>query len=251
MRIRCAWARSSAMGQLQGRSGDRICVCGSNRHRRTHAKRNIGRGGLRWKEVRPATALRLRGHSQTRSCAFGQQAVSSRFGFAHDTAGLLQRSTHVTPPLTASGSEPAHAGAGLPPQGCYTCIVTQITKHQAISPKQASRRSSPIDKALNPELFKALSDPTRVKLLACLAKCGRGCSVTEVAECCSVDFSVVSRHLALLADAGVLEARKEGRTMFYQVEYETLCGSLRALADAIQDCRPDGACCGTDCKGKY
>lgn len=129
-------------------------------------------------------------------------------------------------------------------------MMTQIRKNRSITPRQASRRSSPIDKALDPELFKALSDPTRIKLLACLAKCGRTCSVTEVAECCSVDFSVVSRHLAMLAAAGVLEARKEGRTMFYQVQYESLCASLRALAEAIEDCCPDGSCCGADGKGQ-
>ena len=112
-----------------------------------------------------------------------------------------------------------------------------------MTPKQASRTRSSLDKALDPELFKALSDPTRIKLLACLAKCGRGCSVTEVAECCSVDFSVVSRHLALLADANVLEARKEGRTVYYTVRYEQLTQSLRAIADALDDCCSDESCC--------
>lgn len=125
--------------------------------------------------------------------------------------------------------------------------MTQITKHPPATPKQASRRSSPIDKALDPNLFKALSDPTRVKLLACLAKCGRMCSVTEVAECCSVDFSVVSRHLSMLADAGVLDARKQGRTMFYGVQFERVCESLRALADAFEHCCPDGSCCSGQC----
>ena len=126
-------------------------------------------------------------------------------------------------------------------------MMTQVTKQPPRTPKQASKRSSPLDKALDPELFKALSDPTRIKLLACLAKCGRFCSVTEVAECCSVDFSVVSRHLSMLADAGVLESRKEGRTMFYQVKYETLCDSLRTLADAFEACCSDGSCCDGKC----
>ena len=128
--------------------------------------------------------------------------------------------------------------------------MTQVTKYKPMTPKQASRRTAAIDKVLDPEFFKALSDPTRVKLLACLAKCGRMCSVTEVAECCSVDFSVVSRHLSMLADAGVLASRKEGRTMYYQVQYEDLSNSLRALADAFDNCCPDGSCCATACNGK-
>jgi DNA-binding transcriptional ArsR family regulator len=98
-------------------------------------------------------------------------------------------------------------------------------------------------------LFKAFSDPTRLSLVACIAKCGRGCSVGEVAECCSVDMSVVSRHLALLARSGVLEAKKEGRTVVYRVRYVELCTSLRSLADALDECCPaaGGACNGKCC----
>ncbi|MFG0274128.1 MAG: ArsR/SmtB family transcription factor [Phycisphaerales bacterium] len=115
------------------------------------------------------------------------------------------------------------------------------------SPKQAARRRGPIDRALDPELFRALSDPTRVQLLACIAKCGRGCSVGEVAECCDVDLSVVSRHLKHLATAGALASSKDGRTVRYRVRYGALAQGLRALADAIDACCPDGACESEDC----
>lgn len=149
------------------------------------------------------------------------------------------------------------------------CMMTQINKQEDASPpmrrgKPTSERNPseqtppspklalaccwPIDQLLAPRLFKALGDPTRATLLACLAKCGRACSVGEVAECCSVDFSVVSRHLALLAQCGILEADKKGRTVFYRVCYRELSGALRALADAIDECCPgDGeGCCGNE-----
>lgn len=107
-----------------------------------------------------------------------------------------------------------------------------------MSPKQAAASCRPVDDLLDPELFKALCDPTRAKLLSCLIKCGRPCSVSEVAECCSVDFSVVSRHLALLDRAGVLASTKNGRTVSYTMQYEELCRTLRKLADAVEDCAP-------------
>jgi DNA-binding transcriptional ArsR family regulator len=125
-----------------------------------------------------------------------------------------------------------------------TCIMTQISKYPA-TPKQAAARKGRLDSSLDAALFKALSDPTRLSLLACIAKCGRGCSVSEVAECCSVDFSVVSRHLQVLAQAGVLEAAKEGRIVRYRVRYTELMGTLRGLADALEQCCPD---CATDCE---
>ncbi len=121
--------------------------------------------------------------------------------------------------------------------------MTQITKHPPSTPRQAARRPAPLDRALDADLFKALSDPTRLRLLACLAKCSRFCSVTEVAECCSVDFSVVSRHLAMLADAGVLDSRKDGRTMFYQVRYEHMSDAFRAVASAFDNCCPPDSSC--------
>lgn len=131
--------------------------------------------------------------------------------------------------------------------------MTQVRKRRLpATPKQAAACCGPVDKLLDPEFFKAFSDSTRVSLVSCIAKCGRGCSVGEVAECCSVDYSVVSRHLALLARSGVLQARKEGRTVFYRVRYAELCRTLRALADALEGCCPqtggkDGACCNGRC----
>ena len=105
-----------------------------------------------------------------------------------------------------------------------------------------------MDRRLDTELFKSLGDPTRARLLACLVKCGRPCSVTEVAECCDVDFSVVARHLSLLARAQILDARKEGRIVWYQARCADLCKRLRALADAIDEwcptgCTGTGSCC--------
>ncbi len=127
-------------------------------------------------------------------------------------------------------------------------MMTQVSKSFPVrraaprTPRQAAARSGPIDKSLDAEFFKALSDPTRLVLLACLAKCARPCSVGEVAECCSVDLSVVSRHLALLESAGVLEARKEGRTVFYSVKFREVTGMLRVLADALDQCCSGGVC---------
>lgn len=116
------------------------------------------------------------------------------------------------------------------------------------SPRQAARRRGAIDRHLDPDLFKALSDPTRLTLLACVLKCSRACSVTEVAECCAVDFSVVARHLASLARVGALEATKEGRTVWYAPRTGDLAQRLRDLADAIDAC--DCSCdCADNSKG--
>lgn len=121
-----------------------------------------------------------------------------------------------------------------------------------MSPTQAATCCRPVDGMLDPAFFKALGDPTRVRLLGCLVKCGRACSVTEIASCCSVDLSVVSRHLQSLARAGLLEPTRSGRTVWYQVRYAHLARTLRELADAVEDCSPAAtdARCKEACRGR-
>ena len=75
--------------------------------------------------------------------------------------------------------------------------------------------------------------------------------MSEVAECCSVDFSVVSRHLALLERSGIVESAKEGRVVRYTVKYRHLVQRLRSLADAVESYDPKSrrrgkmeVCCG-------
>jgi ArsR family transcriptional regulator, arsenate/arsenite/antimonite-responsive transcriptional repressor len=131
-------------------------------------------------------------------------------------------------------------------------MMTQVSKKAPRSPKHAATCCRPVDGLLDPEWFKALCDPTRVLLLGCLVKCGRPCSVGEIAECCSVDLSVVSRHLQILERAGLLESLKQGRTVSYAVRFSDVCGKLRLLADAIEQCCPDDSAkgCEEGCCGK-
>ena len=91
---------------------------------------------------------------------------------------------------------------------------------------------------LSPKFFKALGDPTRVGILLWLAKGRRECTVSEVAAATTVSLSVVSRHLALLRDAGILGHEKRGKEVIYRVQVKELVGLLRKLADALESCCP-------------
>ena len=112
-------------------------------------------------------------------------------------------------------------------------MVTQAYHERPCSPRTASRRQDELDDLLRPELFKALADPTRLRLLTCLIKCGRACSVSELAACCSVDFSVVARHLALLARAELVAGEKRGRVVWYTPLTAELGRQLRAMAEEL------------------
>lgn len=99
-----------------------------------------------------------------------------------------------------------------------------------------------IENLLSPALFKALADPRRIGLLAHLAQCEGPRTVSALAEISDIDLSVVSRHLAMLRDAGILKAQKKGKEVLYQVRYNELARTLRAMAGAIEACCPEGEC---------
>lgn len=129
--------------------------------------------------------------------------------------------------------------------------MASVFKHSAATPRQAMRRRARLDGLLDPEMLKALAEPTRARLLSCLLKCGRACSVTEVAACCSIDFSMVSRHLSMMARAGLLASEKKGRTVWYSADGVALAARFRAFADAIDELTPTEGCCdaaGCGCK---
>ena len=93
-----------------------------------------------------------------------------------------------------------------------------------------------------PELFKALSDPRRVAIVAQLANSDGEQTVSDLANCCPVDISVVSRHLKTLRHAGICEANKRGKEVFYRIRVKKLVTVLRNLANALESCSPEGVC---------
>lgn len=69
---------------------------------------------------------------------------------------------------------------------------------------------------LEVELFKALSDPTRLRLTLLLAIHGEVC-VCVMAEALDEPDFKISRHLRILRAAGIVEARREGTWMHYRL----------------------------------
>ncbi|MCU1356006.1 MAG: putative regulatory protein (ArsR-family) [Acidimicrobiales bacterium] len=65
------------------------------------------------------------------------------------------------------------------------------------------------------DLLGVLAEPNRRKLLALLAEGER--SVTDLAAEFAVTRSAISQHLTILVDAGLVEARQEGRFRFYRL----------------------------------
>ena len=65
------------------------------------------------------------------------------------------------------------------------------------------------------EFFKALGHPMRIVLLESLRNGEK--SVNELQTALEIDQSSVSRQLAILRSRNIVEDRKEGTTVYYQV----------------------------------
>ena len=81
-----------------------------------------------------------------------------------------------------------------------------------------------------PEVFAALADPTRWRVLTLLAERGDGTATTLAGEL-PVSRPAVIKHLAVLDRAGLVESRRRGREVRYTVRPERLDATARDLAD--------------------
>ena len=92
--------------------------------------------------------------------------------------------------------------------------------------------------------FKALGDPTRLKILELLKARGKTCCdliAREEKGLCACDIeravglsqAAVSHHMDLLRRSGLIEAEKRGRWMFYRRNEAALAGLAEAVARAV------------------
>ena len=91
-------------------------------------------------------------------------------------------------------------------------------------------------------LFKALGDKNRLNIFKYFCNSSligtQENSVNDIKNCCDIDLSVVSRHLAAMKQAGLLNAKKEGKNVFYSLNAKWIASTLRELADSVENCCP-------------
>ncbi|MFD3258735.1 ArsR/SmtB family transcription factor [Paenibacillus lentus] len=93
-------------------------------------------------------------------------------------------------------------------------------------------RADIIDKVST--IFKALSDPTRIRILYLLSE--EECAVSYIAENLELSQSAVSHQLSLLRNLRLVKYRREGSTLFYTCDDEHVI-SLLKQAISHADCK--------------
>jgi ArsR family transcriptional regulator len=76
-------------------------------------------------------------------------------------------------------------------------------------------------------MLRTLGHPVRLRIAAGLA--GRCACVREIWECLEMPQAVVSQHLKVMKENGILEARREGARVCYSLKDDALAGLIRVL----------------------
>jgi len=82
------------------------------------------------------------------------------------------------------------------------------------------------------EIHQILSNSSRLRILCALEQ--KEMSVGEIAEQIGATLQNTSQHLRLMKDKGVVEFRREGQTIFYQIaanEVGENCKQMLAILD--------------------
>ncbi len=80
------------------------------------------------------------------------------------------------------------------------------------------------------DLFRTLSDPTRLQLMILLKLHGE-CCVCHLAWALDAPIFRVSRHLGVMKDRGLVEARRTGTWILYR-----LCDPRNSLESCLHNC---------------
>lgn len=75
------------------------------------------------------------------------------------------------------------------------------------------------------QTFKAISDPTRIRILNLLSK--KECSVNELGERLNLKQSTVSHQLSFLKNLRLVKFRREGTTLYYSQDDEHVMAILQ------------------------
>ncbi|WP_102347664.1 ArsR/SmtB family transcription factor [Bacillus sp. Marseille-P3661] len=75
--------------------------------------------------------------------------------------------------------------------------------------------------------FKALGDPTRIKVLYLLSQ--EECSVGHIAEVLGMTQSAVSHQLSFLKNLRLVKSRREGKSIFYTYDDEHVIDILKLM----------------------
>ena len=83
------------------------------------------------------------------------------------------------------------------------------------------------------QILKALAHPSRLLIAEELGK-GEKC-VCELTEMIGADVSTVSKHLSVMRNAGIVDYRKRGTSMYYSLKMRCVLGFFSCVNKVLRE----------------
>ncbi len=92
-------------------------------------------------------------------------------------------------------------------------------------------KAAPVTPEERASVFKALGEPTRLRIVDYLRRRGGEATGTEIAEHAGISLALLCHHGDALTESGLVEKRKEGQTSYWMLNTRALAAALRQLED--------------------
>ena len=83
-------------------------------------------------------------------------------------------------------------------------------------------------------IFRALGDPTRLRIFQTLVEAGDPLNVSAICERADLEANLVSHHLRCLKNCQLVDAERDGRKKFYEVSRPEAVDMLALADDCIK-----------------
>lgn len=93
-----------------------------------------------------------------------------------------------------------------------------VPKHPVLTERQLSL------------IARALADPRRYEILQKIGACRDSCACGDIRSCLPISPATLSHHMKELENAGLIEARREGKFVNYTLRRDVLQAYLDRLA---------------------
>lgn len=87
--------------------------------------------------------------------------------------------------------------------------------------------------ALHAQLCEGLADPKRIALLYAMRE--GGTTVTQLAELLALPQATVSRHLKILRERDMVDARREGMNVYYTIRNDKVLQALDLMRQVLNE----------------
>lgn len=77
-------------------------------------------------------------------------------------------------------------------------------------------------------VLRALAHPLRLKILQFI-DANDGINVNKIYNTLQIEQSITSQHLRIMRNAGVLQTSKQGKFVFYNIDYPTVSRAEKAV----------------------